>query len=125
MRGINKVILVGSLGKAPESRGSAVKFTVATSEKWKGEEKTEWHNVVAFGKLAEICAAHLDKGSQVYIEGKLSTSKWEDKDGITRYTTEILANEMQMLGGKRQSSKEGKQRPEQNNTPDFDDDLPF
>ena len=110
-RGINKVILVGNLGKDPETRympnGKAVtNFTVATSESWKdkqtGEqrEQTEWHNIVMYDRLAEIAAEYLRKGSQVYIEGKLRTRKWQDKEGRDRYTTEINANEMQMLGGR-------------------------
>ncbi len=110
-RGINKVILVGNLGKDPETRslpsGEAVaNVTVATSESWKdkttGEQKdkTEWHNVVFFRRLAEIAGQYLKKGSQVYIEGKLRTRKWQDKEGKDRYTTEIVADEMQMLGGK-------------------------
>ena len=110
-RGINKVILVGNLGKDPETRslpsGEAVtNVTVATSESWKdkttGEQKdkTEWHNVVFFRRLAEIAGQYLKKGSQVYIEGALRTRKWQDKEGKDRYTTEIVANEMQMLGSK-------------------------
>jgi single-strand DNA-binding protein len=110
-RGINKVILVGNLGKDPETRympnGKAVtNFSVATSESWKdkqtGEqrEQTEWHNIVMYDRLAEIAAEYLKKGSQVYIEGKLRTRKWQDKEGRDRYTTEINANEMQMLGGR-------------------------
>jgi single-strand DNA-binding protein len=111
-RGINKVILVGNLGKDPETRympsGSAVtNLRIATSESWKdkttGEqtERTEWHAVAMFGRLAEIAAEYLRKGSQVYIEGKLRTRKWQDKtDGKDRYTTEIIADEMQMLGSK-------------------------
>jgi single-strand DNA-binding protein len=110
-RGINKVILVGNLGKDPETRympnGKAVtNFTVATSESWKdkqtGEqrEQTEWHNIVMYDRLAEIAAEYLRKGSQVYLEGKLRTRKWQDKEGRDRYTTEINANEMQMLGGR-------------------------
>lgn len=110
-RGINKVILVGNLGKDPETRslpsGEAVaNVTIATSESWKdkatGEQKdkTEWHNVVFFRRLAEIAGQYLKKGSQVYIEGKLRTRKWQDKEGKDRYTTEIVADEMQMLGGK-------------------------
>jgi single-strand DNA-binding protein len=110
-RGINKVILVGNLGKDPETRympnGKAVtNFSVATSESWKdkqtGEqrEQTEWHNIVMYDRLAEIAAEYLRKGSQVYIEGKLRTRKWQDKEGRDRYTTEINANEMQMLGGR-------------------------
>jgi single-strand DNA-binding protein len=110
-RGINKVILVGNLGKDPETRympnGKAVtNFTIATSESWKdkqtGEqrEQTEWHNIVMYDRLAEIAAEYLKKGSQVYVEGKLRTRKWQDKEGRDRYTTEINANEMQMLGGR-------------------------
>jgi single-strand DNA-binding protein len=110
-RGINKVILVGNLGKDPETRympsGSAVtNLTLATSEAWKDkqsgeqQERTEWHKVAMFGRLAEIAAEYLRKGSQVYIEGKLRTRKWQDKEGKDRWTTEIVADEMQMLGGK-------------------------
>ena len=110
-RGINKVIIVGNVGGDPETRympsGSAVtNLTVATNESWKdkqtGEkkERTEWHRVAMFNRLAEIAAEYLRKGSQVYIEGKLRTRKWQDKDGQDRYTTEIIADEMQMLGGR-------------------------
>ena len=109
--GINKVILVGNLGNDPETRyaqsGSAITtISVATSESWKdkqtGEqrEQTEWHNIVMYDRLAEIAAEYLKKGSQVYVEGKLRTRKWQDKEGRDRYTTEINANEMQMLGGR-------------------------
>jgi len=109
-RGINKVILVGNLGQDPEVRyttsGSAVtNISVATAESWKdkntGEkvEKTEWHRVVFFGRLAEIAGEYLRKGSQVYIEGKIQTRKWQDQNNQDRYTTEIVANELQMLGG--------------------------
>ncbi len=110
-RGVNKVIIVGNLGGDPETRympsGSAVtNFTVATNESWKdkqtGEQKerTEWHKVAMFNRLAEIAAEYLRKGSQVYIEGKLRTRKWQGQDGQDRYTTEIIADEMQMLGGR-------------------------
>ena len=110
-RGINKVIIVGNVGGDPETRympsGSAVtNLTVATNESWKdkqsGEQKerTEWHRVAMFNRLAEIAAEYLRKGSQVYIEGKLRTRKWQDKSGNDRYTTEIIADEMQMLGGR-------------------------
>ena len=110
-RGVNKVILIGNLGKDPETRympsGSAVtNLTLATSESWKdkqtgeNQERTEWHKVAMFGKLAEIAAEYLRKGSQVYIEGKLRTRKWQDKEGKDRWTTEIVADEMHMLGGK-------------------------
>ena len=110
-RGVNKVILIGNLGKDPETRylpsgGAVANVTVATSESWKdkqsGEtkERTEWHNVVFYQKLAEIVGQYLKKGSQVYIEGSIRTRKWQDKEGHDRYTTEIIADQMQMLGGK-------------------------
>ncbi len=110
-RGINKVIIVGNLGKDPEVRympsgGAVANLTIATSESWKdkatGEQKeqTEWHRVVMFGRLGEIAGEYLKKGSQVYLEGKLQTRKWQDKDGQDKYTTEIVANEMQMLGSR-------------------------
>jgi len=142
-RGINKVILVGNLGQDPETRympsGSAVtNFTVATNESWKdkqtGEQKerTEWHRVAMFNRLAEIAAEYLRKGSQVYIEGKLRTRKWQDRDGNDRYTTEIIADEMQMLGGRggggsapMRSESESSGRPPQPPDDDFDDDIPF
>ena len=149
-RGINKVILVGNLGADPETRympsGSAVtNLSVATSESWKdkqsGEQKerTEWHKVVMFDRLAEVAAEYLRKGSQVYIEGKLQTRKWQDRDGNDRWTTEIRANEMQMLGGRAgaggaapmgsgQSSNQDSgppSAPPQTGPDDFDDDIPF
>jgi len=114
---INKAILIGNLGADPEVRytqsGTAVaSFNVATTERWKGQdgqvqEQTEWHRIVAWAKLAEICGEYLHKGSRVYIEGKIQTRKWQDKDGADRYTTEIVAREMKMLtpkgeGGGRQ-----------------------
>lgn len=110
-RGINKVILVGNLGQDPEVRytsgGAPVaNLRIATSESWKdrssGErvERTEWHTVVLFGKLAEIAQQYLRKGQQVYIEGRLQTRKWQDRDGNDRYSTEIVASDMQMLGGR-------------------------
>jgi len=116
MSGINKVILVGRLGKDPEVRytpsGVAVaNFSIATSEEWKdkdtGEKKdrTEWHRIVAWRRLGEICGEYLHKGKEVYIEGKLQTRPWEDRDGNKRYTTEVVANVMQMLGA---AGKEGK-----------------
>ncbi len=124
-RGINKVTIVGNLGQDPEVRyttsGSAVtNISVATSESWKdkntGEDvvKTEWHRIVFFGRLAEIAGEYLKRGSQVYIEGKLQTRKWQDQNNQDRYTTEIVANEMQMLGGKQsggQSQFGGGQAP--------------
>jgi len=145
MKGVNKVIVVGNLGQDPETRympsGDAVtNISVATSESWKdkqsGEkkERTEWHRIVMFGRLAEIAAEYLHKGSQVYIEGKLRTNKWKDKDGNDRYTTEIIADQMQMLGGKGAQSGETSRREQPNHKPasrpqsgpdDFDDDIPF
>jgi len=150
---VNKVILIGRLGKDPETRympnGEAVtNATLATSENWKDktgekQEKTEWHNLVFYRRLAEIAGEYLKKGSQVYIEGKLQTRKWE-KDGVTRYTTEIIVNEMTMLGGKSSgggsfevmekpaASQEsaaapaGKRpAPAKSNFDNFDDDIPF
>ena len=110
-RGVNKVILIGNLGKDPESRSTqagkqVVNVTIATSDNWRDkasgemQERTEWHRVVFFGKLAEIAAQYLRKGSQVYVEGRLQTRKWQDKNGQDRYTTEIIAETMQMLGGR-------------------------
>ncbi|MCY7296809.1 single-stranded DNA-binding protein [Alteromonas sp. a30] len=111
-KGINKVILVGNLGQDPEVKympnGNAVtNISIATSESWKDQsgqpqERTEWHRVVMFRKLAEIAGQYLRKGSQVYIEGKLQTRKWQDQGGQDRYTTEIVADNMQMLGGRTQ-----------------------
>ncbi len=148
-RGINKVIIVGNLGQDPETRympsGAAVtNFTVATNESWKdkqtGEQKdrTEWHRVAMFNRLAEIAAEYLRKGSQVYIEGKLRTRKWQGQDGADRYTTEIIADEMQMLGGRGDGggnfggsrgggkpSQGGGDAPPQPGPDDFDDDIPF
>src|SRR5512142_2019347 len=110
MASLNKVMLIGGLGKDPEVRytasGTAVaSFSMATTEKFKGksgewEEKTEWHNVTLWARLAEIAGEYLAKGSQVYIEGRLQTRKWQDKDGQDKYTTEIVANAMQMLGSR-------------------------
>src|SRR5215813_6799129 len=111
-RGVNKVILVGNLGADPETRAMPSGMTVAnlriaTSESWRDkqsgeqQERTEWHRVALFGRLGEIAAEYLKKGSQVYIEGSLRTRKWQDKQGNERYSTEIVANEMQMLGGAR------------------------
>ncbi len=165
-RGINKVILIGNLGRDPETRytqgGSAVtNLRVATAESWKDrqtgeqQERTEWHSVVCFARLGEIAGEYLRKGSKVYIEGRLQTRKWQDKDGADRYSTEIVANEMQMLdsrgggepgeappmrqggnaprnqaarGDKRASEPQGADRYD-SSTSDFgdniDDDIPF
>ncbi|OGI41086.1 MAG: single-stranded DNA-binding protein [Candidatus Muproteobacteria bacterium RBG_16_62_13] len=156
-RGVNKVILVGNLGKDPEVRyspsgGAVANITIATSESWKDktsgekQEKTEWHRVVFFGRLAEIAGEYLKKGAQIYIEGRLQTRKWQDKEGKDRYTTEIVANEMQMLGsrgGAGQPSSEFNQDASYNESgsvaagkpagakkpatagAEFDDDIPF
>jgi single-strand DNA-binding protein len=108
MASVNKVIIVGNLGRDPETRympdgGAITNISVATTDKWKDkngemQEKTEWHRVAFFGKLAEIAGEYLKKGSQVYVEGRLQTRKWQDKEGADKYTTEIVANQMQMLG---------------------------
>ncbi len=158
-RGINKVILVGNLGKDPEVRytangGAVANITIATSEGWKDkqtgqqQERTEWHRVVLFNRLGEIAGEYLKKGSQVYIEGKIQTRKWQDQSGQDRYTTEIVANELQMLGSrggsgggdfsqdsstdyappqKQPSSAPAPQQsaPAADNFADFDDDIPF
>jgi len=156
-RGINKVILVGNLGQDPEVRytpgGAAVTtISVATTEAWNDkegnkQERTEWHRVVFFGRLAEIAGEYLKKGSQVYLEGKLRTNKWQDKSGADRYTTEIMANEMQMLGGRtggggpqsggmpsapRSNNNQNQGQSQNQNTndsgpnyDDFDDEIPF
>jgi single-strand DNA-binding protein len=154
-RGINKVILVGNLGADPETRympsGKAVtNIRIATSENWTDkqsgdkQERTEWHSVVLFDKLGEIAAEYLRKGSQVYIEGSLRTRKWQDKQGADRYTTEIVARDMQMLGGRSGASSgaaggqfgaesrpaaapKGEERSAAPATEsgEFDDDIPF
>jgi len=147
MASVNKVILLGHLGKDPEVRylpnGDAVaNVSIATSEAWNdkasGEKKeaTEWHRVVFYGRLAEIAGEYLRKGAPVYVEGKLTTRKWEDKDGQTRYTTEVRASEMKMLGKKQDGEREpeGQPAPKSENKPaparggaieDMDSDIPF
>ena len=110
MASVNKVILVGNLGRDPETRympdgGAITNISIATTATWKDksgekQEQTEWHRVAFFGKLAEIAGEYLKKGSQVYVEGKLRTRKWQDKDGVDKYTTEVLADSMQMLGSR-------------------------
>ncbi len=155
-KGINRVILIGNLGKDPEVRyqpsgGAVANLTIATSESWRdkqtgqNKEVTEWHRVILFGKVAEVAGEYLRKGSQVYIEGQLRTRKWQDQQGIDRYTTEIVVSvngTMQMLGGKQEGGtgnrpqQNPQQRPQQqagqstptgNNEPpmDWDDDTPF
>jgi single-strand DNA-binding protein len=154
-RGINKVILIGNLGADPETRTMPSGMTVtnvriATSEHWKdkqsgeNKERTEWHAVSFFGRLGEVAGEYLRKGSKVYVEGSLRTRKWQDKQGNDRYTTEIIAGELQMLDGKpandatrgnansaRQNSHGGQQRPgrgpngDPSHSGEFDDDIPF
>ncbi len=151
-RGVNKVILVGNLGNDPDIRytagGAAVaNVSLATAESWRDkdsgeqQERTEWHRIVFFGRLAEIVGEYLRKGSQIYIEGRLQTRKWQDKEGTDRYTTEIVANEMQMLGsrsgggsGNYESAPPIENKPATSNSAhasdngpvdDFDDDIPF
>jgi single-strand DNA-binding protein len=147
-RGVNKVILVGNLGADPETRAlpsgtTVANIRVATSESWKDKqtgdmkEQTEWHHVAMFGRLAEICGEYLRKGSQVYIEGRLRTRKWQDKQGNDRYSTEIVANDMQMLGsrgGGGAAAAEPREPREARDTAsvtssterdEFDDDIPF
>ncbi|MBV2127967.1 single-stranded DNA-binding protein [Arsukibacterium indicum] len=126
-KGINKVILIGNLGADPEVRympqgGAVANMTIATSESWtdkstnQKKEQTEWHRVVIYQRLAEIAGDYLRKGSKVYIEGKLRNREWTDKEGIKRYTTEIVANELQMLDGKQDGQQQGGyQQPAQNN----------
>ena len=140
MNGINSVHVVGHLGQDPDARympsGTAVtNLSVATSESWTdketGEKKesTEWHRVAMFGRVAEVAAEYLRKGSLVYLAGKLRTRKWQDKDGNDRYTTEIIADQMQMLGGRSEQDKpKDEPRPEPAAEDDelpFDDSLPF
>src|SRR5271169_2187734 len=153
-RGVNKVILVGNLGADPETRSMPSGMTVtniriATSESWKDkasgaqQERTEWHSIALFGRLGEIAAEYLRKGSQVFVEGKLRTRKWQDKQGNDRYTTEIIADNMQMLGARggavpaagadRGAGSGAPPRDDFDQTPapasvgkeDFDDDIPF
>lgn len=144
-RGINKVILIGNLGADPETRytpsGTAVtNIRVATSENWKDkqsgemQERTEWHRVVMFTRLAEVAAEYLRKGSKVYIEGRLQTRKWQDQSGQDRYTTEIVANDMQMLDGRSGADAPAKSGPpraasggtrDTDEGPTLDDDIPF
>lgn len=154
-RGVNKVILVGNLGKDPEVRympngGAVANLTLATSDTWKdkttgeNQERTEWHRVVLYARLGEIAGQYLKKGSKIYIEGRLQTRKWQDKDNVERYTTEIVGSEMQMLdsrgagaGGSAgydderagepaampAAAPQGKKAP--SNFDEFDDDIPF
>ncbi len=133
---INKAILIGNLGADPEVRytqsGAAVaNFNIATTESWvkdgNKEERTEWHRIVAFGKLGEVCGEYLSKGSKVYIEGRIQTRQWDDKDGNKRYTTEIVAREMKMLSPKNQGGQGGNYSQEEPPIaePVMGDDVPF
>ena len=144
MSGVNKVLLIGRLGRDPEVRytqdGTAIaNFSIATSEEWKDkktgekQERTEWHRIVAFQRLGEICGEYLSKGRQVYVEGRLQTRDWQDKDGNKRYTTEIVASQMQMLGSKdsydNTGGGSGLKKNDMPPGPEFsgsqDDDIPF
>jgi single-strand DNA-binding protein len=142
MAGINKVILIGNLGKDPELRytpgGQAVaSFSLATSEKWRDkdgvmQDRTEWHNIVVWGRQAEIAKEYLAKGRQVYIEGRIQTRSWDDKDGNKRYTTEIIALRMQFLGAREQvpagaasGAEAPPEAPPAGDLSGEDDDLPF
>ncbi len=139
MASINKVILIGNLGADPEVRyapsGTAVaSFRLATTEQWTGkdgskEEKTEWHRIVAFGRLGEVCGEYLHKGKQVYIEGRIQTKAWEDKEGVKRYTTEIIATTMQMLSSGRRdgdaSDRMNERPPVEEPLSIPDDEIPF
>lgn len=143
-KGINKVIIVGNLGADPEVRympsgGAVANISVATSESWKDkqtgeqQERTEWHRIVFFNRLAEIVGEYLRKGSKVYVEGSLRTRKWQDQNNVERYTTEIVASEMQMLdsrggasmGGGRPQQQAQSSAPAEPVSEDFDDDIPF
>ena len=144
-RGVNKVILVGNLGQKPEMRYTATQsavanISIATTESWKDKEsgemrdKTEWHRVVYFGKLAEIVEKYLDKGSSVYIEGTLQTRKWQDKSGADRWTTEIVGSELTMLGSRASNSNSAQSSSNESESPFpqddsgpglTDDDIPF
>ncbi len=136
---VNKVILIGNLGADPEMRytqsGTAVaNFRIATSERFKDQsgewqERTEWHRVVFFGRTAEVCGEYLTKGRQIYVEGRLQTRSWEDKEGATRYTTEVVGREMKMLGQKGDGgsprNKTSRPAPPPEPPDDFEDDIPF
>jgi len=144
MSSVNKVILIGNLGADPELRYTSsgravVNFNLATSRTWNNrdgekQEETEWHRIVAWDKLAEICGEYLKKGAQTYVEGRLQTRSWEDKNGVKRYTTETVVSEMRMLGSRQDSGSSGSSKssdassPPPENLPstfEADDDLPF
>ncbi len=155
-RGVNKVILVGNLGKDPEVRympsgGAVANTTLATSESWKDkqsgetQERTEWHNLTFYGKVAEIAGEYLKKGSQIYVEGSIRTEKWQDKEGKDRFTTKIIVSDMQMLGSRNGAGAPSSENPRSSSMPSqaegsqsrssagassakadqFDDDIPF
>jgi single-strand DNA-binding protein len=140
MAGVNKAILIGRLGADPVKRYTSsgspvVSFRIATSENWTNregerEERTEWHQIVAWGKLADICDQYLNKGKMVYIEGRIQTREWEDRDGNRRWTTEIIANQMQMLSSRSEDSQRTESLsdippPPPEPTTESDDDIPF
>jgi single-strand DNA-binding protein len=152
MASVNKVILIGNLGRDPETRympdgGAVTNVSIATTDVWKDkqgekQERTEWHRVAFFGKLAEIAGEYLKKGRSIYVEGRLKTRKWQDKDGVEKYTTEIIAEEMKMLGGREgMGGGDGDEAPARNAAPraaakpapaakassfdEMDDDIPF
>jgi single-strand DNA-binding protein len=130
MSSVNKVILVGRVGKDPETRFSAdgkgiTNLSLATSEKRKGEEQTEWHKIIFFDKLSDVVAQYVKKGAMIYIEGKIQTRKWQDKEGQDRYSTEIIANSMQMLGGKQSEENQPKQAKPVPAPQDLDSDVPW
>ncbi len=149
-RGVNKVILIGNCGQDPETKfmpsgGAVTNISIATSETWKDkqsgqqQERTEWHRLVFFNRLAEVAGEYLHKGSKIYVEGSLRTRKWQDKNSIDRYTTEIVASEMQMLDSRNEDSTAGAKSSQQStaaapqqagapaneNANEFDDDIPF
>ena len=133
--GINKAIIVGYLGRDPELRNtqtgqSVCELSIATSERWtdrsgQAQERTEWHRVVVWGKMAEACSQYLSKGSQAYVEGRLQTRKWEDRDGNTRYTTEIVASKVIFLSSGSGGNRAQQDEPMDSPPPRDDDDLPF
>ena len=145
-RGVNKIIILGNVGQQPESKtlpsgGQVANLSLATSESWNDkqsgqkQERTEWHRVVFFNRLAEIVAEYVNKGSKIYVEGKLQTRKWQDNDGQDRYTTEIVASQMQMLDSRSSTAQDGSHAVPSDDAnsqaatdpllDDFDDDIPF
>lgn len=135
MASVNKAIILGNLGQDPETRympngKAATNITIATTESWKDkegnkQEKTEWHRVTFFDRLAEVAGEYLKKGSPVYVEGRIQSRKWQDKEGVDRYTTEIIADRMQLLGGKSKDEPPKKEYDGKGGFGDFDDDVPL